>query len=216
MHIHYCFSIYNCYFDFVKIIETWQNNWKNSVDYIIHKFIWNLFKIVLWKQNADEWKFNVDEFDFVFLILFCFFSLCEHELYDLFVLKWWNDVMTPRHFCLLKRFFIPGLGLRVFFSFNFLIVSIVLPHGPTSDWCQIGVWDKSNQSHCDCMIGQIIDVCNDFKMNYFMIKFNWLRINWSINNRIFNVFINKCQIYDWFKCSSGSFPYARDFIKNVN
>ena len=76
---------------------------------------------------------------------FVFFSLCKHGLYDSFVLKWRNDVMTPRCFCLLKRFFILELGLRIFFSFNSLIVSIVLPHGPTSDWCQIGVWNKSNQ-----------------------------------------------------------------------
>ena len=117
----------------------------HPINYTIHKFIWNLFKTVSRKRNADERKLNVDEFDFIFLILFYFFFLCEHGSYDSFVLKWRNDVMTPRCLCLLKRFFILGLDFRIFFSFNSLIVSIVLPHEPTSDWCQIGVWDKSNQ-----------------------------------------------------------------------
>ena len=80
-----------------------------------------------------------------FWFYFVFFSLCEHRLYDSFVLKQWNDVVTSRCFCLLKRFFILRLGLRIFFLFNSLIVSIVFPHGPISGWCQIGVWDKSNQ-----------------------------------------------------------------------
>ena len=80
-----------------------------------------------------------------FWFYFVFFSLCGHKLYDSFELKRRNDVVTPRCLCLLKKFFISRLGFRIFFSFNLLIVSIVLPHRPTSGWCQIGVWDKSNQ-----------------------------------------------------------------------
>ena len=32
-YIHYCFSIYSCHFDFVTIFKTWQNDWKNNVNY---------------------------------------------------------------------------------------------------------------------------------------------------------------------------------------
>ena len=89
--------------------------------------------------NEDSMLINLILFFWFCLIFF----LCEHGSYDSFILKWWNDVVTSRCFCLLKRFFISGLGFRIFFSFNPLIVSIVLPHGPTPGWCQIGVWDKS-------------------------------------------------------------------------
>ena len=58
---------------------------------------------------------------------------------------YWNDEMTSWRRVVSvcwKDFSFWGFGLRLFFSFNSLIVSIVLPHGPTSYWCQIDVWDK--------------------------------------------------------------------------
>ena len=128
------------YWNMIKWLkkQCWLHNTQIHIKSVQNCFI----KTKRWQVKIQCWWIW-----FYFLILM-FFFLCEHELYNLFVLKWWNDVMTPRCFCLLKRFFILGFGFRIFFSFNSLIVSIVFPHGPTSGWCQIDVWNKSNQIKC--------------------------------------------------------------------
>ena len=146
-HICHRFSIYDCHFDFLTIIETWQDDQKKSVNYIIHRFIWNLFKIASRKQSANEQRFNVDEFDFVFLLLFFWFWLFFFLMWSR-VLRFICIEMTRQRcdaalFLSAEKVFYSGvLVLGFFFSFNPWIVSIILPHGPTSGWCQIDVWDK--------------------------------------------------------------------------
>ena len=137
-------------FQFIIVISIlW---WLSKHDKMIEKIMLttqytNSYKICskLFHENEALTSENLMLMNLIsFFWFLIFFSLCGHGLYDSFVPKWRNDVVTPRCLCLLKRFFILGFDFRIFFSFNSLIVFIVLPHEPISG-CQIGVWDKSNQ-----------------------------------------------------------------------